>query len=136
MHSGLHALRIALHALRIVLPSCQIFQTDASAPAMQAFRRKLRSSAVQSRSPRIDSSLSAYALVHAGPGASRSRPRAPFAPYQAPPCSNTHYLSLSCRLLGWLALQPGLLVNLVFSGAHQSSLHARLFFGGAPNISI
>ena len=55
-------------------------------------------------------------------------------------------LQTSARSLGWfhLVLQPGLLVNLVCSGAHQSCLHARLFFwgggggeeGGGANIGI
>ena len=34
-------------------------------------------------------------------------------------------------IICWLALQPGLLVNLVISEAHQCCLHARLpFLGG------
>ena len=43
----------------------------------------------------------------------------------------THF-SLSCELLGWLALQPELLVNVVFLG--HISFACRLF--GGPNMSI
>ena len=47
-------------------------------------------------------------------------------------------LLLNWRLLGWLDLQPGLLSNLVFAGAHryQPCLHARLPLFWGPHLCI
>ena len=106
--------RSHLLALRTALLSCQIVQTDAGAPAVQAVRRKLRSFAVQADFP------NGLQPVCAG------RPRAPvrMGPRQGPLSllvAIYYHFSLSCRLLGWLAL----LVTLVVSGSHQSCLHVR-----------
>ena len=54
-------------------------------------------------------------------------------PFRTGPLVAIYYhFSLTCRLLGWLALQPGSLVNLVFPGAHRSCLHARLWLALQP----